>query len=1141
MPDIDTFIARWSASGAAERANFPAFAGELCDLLGVPHPDPSRENDGDNAYVFERNVPLAKGGGEVTTGRIDLYKRGCFVLEAKQGSAPVQETPLFGAAPAPAKKGTARRGTRGWDEAMHKAKNQAERYARALPSGEGRPPFLVIVDVGHSIELYSEFSRTGGDYVPFPDPQNHRMMLEDLRDPTKRELLRTVWTDPLSLDPGKRSARVTREVAAKLALLAKSLEGDGHPPEEVAGFLMRVLFTMFAEDVGLLPKGSFRELLESIRGDAPHFRAIIEPLWETMDRGGYSRDLRKDILKFNGGLFKEPKALPVTEGQLEGLISASKADWREVEPAIFGTLLERALDPHERHKLGAHYTPRAYVERLVMPTIIEPLRGEWKGVQAAVTTHLLRGNEKDALKELRTFHQRLCTLRVLDPACGSGNFLYVTLEHLKRLEGEVLEAIAELSGDEQGSLEMQGVTVSPEQFLGLEVNPRAAKIAELVLWIGYLQWHFRTRGDVMPPEPVIRDFRNIRTQDAVLAYDGVEVATDEAGEPITRWDGRTFKKHPVSGEDVPDESSRVEELRYLNSRQAAWPEADFIIGNPPFVGNWRMRTALGDGYTEALRKTHKDVPESSDFVMYWWHHAAELARKGKVTRFGFITTNSLRQTFNRKVLQHHMSAKPPLSLRFAVPDHPWVDAADGAAVRVALTVAEAGEHEGVLARVVRETATGGLEHEVVLETRQGVIYSDLTIGADVSGTLPLKASRDVSNPGVKLHGSGFIVTPEEARGLGLGEVEGLEKHIRLYRNGRDIAQTSRDVMVIDLYGLTADQVRKSYPAVYQHVVHKVKPERDTNKRAGRRENWWVFGEPNPKLRDQLEGLERYIATVETAKHRVFVFLDASILPDNMLVNIALDDAYFLGVLSSRVHVLWALAAGGRLGVGNDPRYNKTRCFEPFPFPEATEAQKEAIRELAESLDAHRKRQQAQHPELTLTGMYNVLEKLRAGEPLTDKERDVHTQGLVSVLKEIHDDLDTAVAEAYGWPARLTDEEVLERLVALNRERAAEEAQGLVRWLRPEYQDPEGVARQGGMDLGVQPVPTATLTKQPWPRSLPEQAQVVRGLVLGAETPLSSGDVTRSFKGARKDKVEELLVTLAGLGQVHRIEDGRFVQ
>ena len=305
-----------------------------------------------------------------------------------------------------------------------------------------------------------------------------------------------------------------------------------------------------------------------------------------------------------------------------------------MEPAIFGTLLERALDPRERHKLGAHYTPRAYVERLVMPTIIEPLRAEWQSVIAAATQLRLKGDEREALGTVRRFHQKLCSLRVLDPACGSGNFLYVTLEHLKRLEGEVLEALADLSGDDQLGLELQGVSVTPEQFLGLEVNPRAAKIAELVLWIGFLQWHFRTRGDVQPAEPVIRDFHNIENRDAVLSYDGVEPLLDDNGKPVTRWDGQIFKAHPVTGEAVPDETARVAESKYLNPRKAEWPQADYVVGNPPFIGTARMREALGNGYTEALRKTYQDMPEMSDFVMYWWHHAAELARSGKVQRFG---------------------------------------------------------------------------------------------------------------------------------------------------------------------------------------------------------------------------------------------------------------------------------------------------------------------------------------------------------------------------------------------------------------------------------------------------------------------------------------------------------------------------
>ncbi len=370
---------------------------------------------------------------------------------------------------------------------MMAARGQAEQYARALPVSEGRPPFLIIVDVGHSIALYSEFSRTGGAYVPFPDSTSFRFSLRDLEREEIRELLRTVRDNPLALDPSTRSARITRDIAERLARLAKSLEASGHKPERVAAFLMRAIFTMFAEDVHLIPKASFNELLESLRGQVSIFPDMVESVWRAMAEGGFSPTLRQKLLRFNGGLFESAEALPVTDEQLELLIEASRADWRDVEPAIFGTLLEQALDPIERHRLGAHYTPRAYVERLVMPAVIEPLREEWAAAQAAAVTLAKQGNLKDAVAEIRSFHERLCQTRVLDPACGTGNFLYVTLEHMKRLEGEVLTALADF-GEQQNVL----LTIDPHQLLGIEVNPRAAAIADLVLWIVYLQWHFRT-------------------------------------------------------------------------------------------------------------------------------------------------------------------------------------------------------------------------------------------------------------------------------------------------------------------------------------------------------------------------------------------------------------------------------------------------------------------------------------------------------------------------------------------------------------------------------------------------------------------------------------------------------------------------
>ncbi|MEO6760697.1 MAG: DNA methyltransferase, partial [Saprospiraceae bacterium] len=729
---------------------------------------------------------------------------------------------------------------------------------------------------------------------------------------------------PLSLDPSRRSAKVTRQIADRLARLARSLEGR-YEADVVARFLMRALFTMFAEDVGLLPERGFSKLLEDAREDPLHFLHAVQELWKTMNTGGYSTLLRAQIPRFNGGLFAEATVIELDADQIQLLSEASGADWRDVEPAIFGTLLERALDPRERHKLGAHYTPRAYVERLVQPTVIEPLRAEWLGVQTAALQLVQADKPAKAIAEVEGFLRRLAGLRVLDPACGTGNFLYVTLELLKRLEGEVLNTLREL-GQGQQSLELAGVMVTPANLLGIELNPRAAAIAELVLWIGFLQWHLRTHGGLQGlPEPIIRDLHNVENRDAVLTWDARTPLLDAQGQVVTRWDGHSTKPHPVTGEAVPDPEARTPAWNYRNPQPADWPQADYIVGNPPFIGTSRMREALGDGYTEALRKSYPHVPESVDFVMYWWEKAAEQLRLDRSRRFGFITTNSIRQTFNRRVLQQHLDAKPPLSLVFAIPDHPWVDSVDGAAVRIAMTVAVPGEQLGRLFKVVSERDTEGEEAaEVVLMEKQGKIYADLTIGADVAGAVSLKANEGIGNRGVQLIGAGFIVSPEKAEQLGLYRIASLNQYIRQYRNGRDLTANSRGVMVIDLFGLKESEVKERFPEVYQHVYETVKPERDQNRRDSYRKNWWIHGEPRGNFRPTLDGISRYIATVETAKHRVFVFLEKEILPDNMLVNIALDDAYYSGVLSSNVHVEWALATGGTLE--DRPRYNKTRCF-----------------------------------------------------------------------------------------------------------------------------------------------------------------------------------------------------------------------
>ncbi|CQR42337.1 Putative Type II restriction enzyme, methylase subunit (fragment) [Thiomonas sp. CB3] len=674
-------------------------------------------------------------------------------------------------------------------------------------------------------------------------------------------------------------------------------------------------------------------------------------------------------------------------------------------------------------------------------------------------------------------------------------------------------------------------------------------------------------------------------------------------------------------EPVPDPAAQVPQWAYDQPRPADWPQADYIVGNPPFIGAAAMRAALGDGYVDALRSVWPDMPESADFVMYWWHAAARKVAAGQARRFGFITTNSLRQTFNRRVVQSALNAD--LHLVYAIPDHPWVDSASGAAVRIAMTVAEPGAGEGRLQTVITETPGEHGEMTVQLRVQTGLIHADLTVGPNLLSALALRADLGLSNRGVQLFGAGFIVTPEQAAALrptpalptsGEGATTHLPRRgdvgkdmptpalptsgegantarltpppprgggwegeiVRPYRNGRDLTDAPRGVLVIDLFGLDAEQVRSRYPAVYQWLLERVKPERDQNNRASRREKWWLFGETNPMLRKQLAGLPRYIATVETAKHRTFQFLDASILPDNKLIAIALDDAFHLGVLSSSTRVAWALGTGSWLGVGNDPVYVKTRCFETFPFPDAdtglTPALRQRIAERAEAIDAHRKQVLAAHPgTLTLTALYNVLDALRAGRALTPKERTVHQLGLVAVLAELHAELDAAVLAAYGWSdlaapprplspcgegragetgaadlARAVTLTLLTRLLALNHARAAEEAAGTVRWLRPAFQHPQPSAAPPtqatlGMEgAGAQPVAAAAERSpeppaQPWPSTLPKQMRAVADLLAASAQPLDLEALAPRFKGRGpwKKSLRRILDTLEALGRARR--------
>jgi hypothetical protein len=1126
---VEDFLGKWLGSEGNERANYQTFFGDLCVALDVPAPPPKGSVEGD-LYCFDKDIKFYDK--KVATRFADFYKEGHFLIEAKQGSTN-------------SSKGHGKRGTKGYRDEMQQAFNQAKSYAynRMLPS---LPPFLITCDIGSHFEVWQGFSGEYGSYGA-----RQQINLKDLAQPEIFDRFVAIFTDPQSLNPEKYRARVTREVAAELAKLSRWLEEQGYEAHATANFLMRCIFTMFAEDVELLKGDVFTKALRDRWIPNPHtFKPEIEQLWQTMNTGGTFGFER--ILRFNGSFFEDATAFELPQAQLEILYAAAAKDWSQVEPAIFGTLLERALEKKERSRLGAHYTPRSYVERLVRPVVMEPLRQQWDEVELELRRILVtpEGKEptglqqKKAEQEIAQFLTQLRQVRILDPACGTGNFLYVTLDLLKGLEQEAIARLVDVAGNVQLNVLEQ---VNPAQFLGIEINPRAAAIAEMVIWIGYLQWYFKRYGNAAPPEPVLQAFGNIECRDAVLAYDGREPDLDaKTGEVRSRWGGKMMK-HPVTGEDVPDPLDRVVIYKYLNARAAVWPEADFIVSNPPFIGTKRMKDFLGEGYTTTIRQTIEEVPDSSDFVVYWWNQAANLIQQKKVFRFGFITTNSISQSFNRRVIEKHLNSKNSVSIDFAIPDHPWIDSSDGADVRISMTVATAGKHSGRLLNIMSEKFIGDGYTEVTFNEYSGKIHADLSIGAEVSQVKILKSNSKISGMGLALHGSGFILSPEQAaqyKQMG-------SSIIRPYLGGRDLLNVKRERYLIDFSGLSEIEAQNANPIAFQHVMDYVKPERDLNRREGIRTIWWRFGWERPVLREALSSLIRYIATAETSKHRVFQYVAEEYAPDHKIVVICLADAYYLGVLSSWIHVFWSLATGGRLGIGNDPVYNKTKCFDPFPFPDSTPEQKQKIRELGDRLDSHRKQVQAAHPDITITGMYNLLEKLRAGEPFTDVDRAYNNRALVSTLKQIHDDLDTAVFAAYGWqdladkPTAEITETILERLVTLNAERAAEERNGHIRWLRPEYQAPEQVQSTQTTLVGIgDEVETAVtpVEQQKWPTQPKDQLAAIRDLLRSSSSAWTVVQIANQFTGKNTQKkleaVGENLDRLEWFGLlIHREDTG----
>lgn len=1094
--------ARWQHSELKERQAFQTWFREFCDALGVEPPGP----EGAGSYCFELPVKVITAEGQESTNYIDCWKAGHVAVEAKASGKGTNEILL------------------------RKAFKQLTNYVAAEPGTI--PPYLMVVDVPRELILWDAWNgRFGGFAI------GERLRLGQLADrPELVALLQDVFTNPAARDPRGKAQHVTREIAGNLAQLAATFEGRGHPPEQVARFLMRCVFCFFAEDVGLLPKKLFERTLENARsaGGPDRVAAVLTSLWKTMDTGG---DFGADLIdRFNGHFFQSVESLPLEAADVQLLIEAAGFDWSAVEPSIFGTLLVRALDPVERHKLGAEYTPREYIERLVEPTVLEPLRARWSAVEARVkqleeeeassssgTTVRSRSKKlsrqrRDALSEVQAYHAWLRGLRFLDPACGSGNFLYVTMAAVKELELEVIREIERL-GAREGVEQTEQILdeVHPRQFHGIEVSWWAREIAELTLWIGYHQFWRRAHGGRTPPIPILEDTGTIECRDAILAWDEI-VHRPEKDRP----DPTPRIPHPVTGELVPDPEATLPYMEYVGARPAEWPEADFIVGNPPYIGQGRMRDSLGDGYVDALRSTYSGLSPSIDLVMYWWYRASDAVGQGRTIRAGLITTSSLTQPQNRTVIRDW--SDDGALVRWAIPSHPWIDEAGAADVRVAMSVL--GLPDGRARRIeVDDDAV------ILSELAVARLNADLTGHANVAAAsrVVLLANEGLSHDGVKLHGAGFLLAPEEYPELGHSE-----DVIRPYLNGRDVAARHRAMRVID-FGLLGEHQAAQFPVSYDLVRSRVKPQRDANRRETYRVYWWRFGEPRRHLRDALAGIGRYIITVDTARHRYFLFVPAETVVDDKLVAIAADDPALLGYLSSGIHTTWALATGGRLGVGNDPVYTKSRTFDPFPFPDPTPEFRDHIAALASRVDQHRKDALARDESVTMTRMYNVVEKLRSGEALTPKERKIHEVAACGVLKDLHDELDALVAQAYGWPWPMEREEILERLVALHDERVEGEKRGVIRWLRPEYQiprfAPDHVAA-AELDLGEDDDAAsdpAEVETQPWPKAAVEQLEAITALA-GRGVVTVEG-LMAAFEGADRKLVARHLETLEMLGEV----------
>ena len=932
------FVAKWSKSELKERSSSQEHFIDLCRLVG--HQTPAEADPTGTSFCFEMGASKHSGG----QGWADVWKKGYFAWEYK-----------------------------GKHRDLNRAYDQLLQYRESLQN----PPLLIVSDIDRII-VHTNFTNTVKQVV--------EIGLQDLLKPAELARVRDVFYHPAAFQAPQSAEQVTEAAAAEFSRLAEHLRRQGGPPERAAHFLIRLLFCLFAEDVDLLPEDVFSRLVTNARSRPEQFGIQLQLLFDAMSAGGWFGTT--PISHFDGRLFDDAEVIPLGRPELDVLAGVCDLDWGSIEPSIFGTLFERSLDPDKRSQLGAHYTSKEDILLIVEPVLMAPLRRRWEAVKAeaaglarrrdeAATPRTRNNRQKELTALLTGFAGEVAAVQVLDPACGSGNFLYVALRQLLDLEKEIVTTAAQLGTSRFFP------QVSPAQLHGIEINPYAHQLAQATIWIGYIQW-LRENGFGFPPEPILKPLDTILQMDAILAY-------DEQGRPV----------------------------------EPEWPAADVIIGNPPFLGNKRMRSELGSIYVDDLRSIYESrIGNQVDLVCFWFEKARAAIAHGATHRAGLLATQAIRAGANQHVLARIAESG---AIFYAQADRPWI--LDGASVRVSMVGFDDGTEKTYL---INESTDDDVSSALANAKRVRKINTNLTSGSDLTQVSKLRENRGICFQGTLKVGPFDIPSQIASQMLRQTNPHGRSNSdvIRPWSNATDITSRNRDMWIIDFGPYMNMDDASLYEQPFEYVRAHVLPQRAQVRRKNHREKWWIFGEARPGMREALATLPRYIVTPRVAKHRLFVFLDAQVVPDGRLYVFARDDAYFFGVLHSRLHENWSLVTSSRHGVGNDPTYNNTTCFETFPFPwppgrePAGDPRVEAIAEAARDLVEKRARwlnpEGASEKELkrrTLTNLYNQRP---------------------TWLDLAHQRLDQAVLDAYGWPHDLSDEQILERLLALNLERAAGE-------------------------------------------------------------------------------------------------------